>query len=654
MKKSLLHVSSLLFIVFSLICAAANAQSLRWGASGGSSDGSAGGPDETVVDMATDPAGNIYVLSNVFHTSLYVAGHSKSAYGSRDIMLSSFKCDGTYRWSKLFGGSSDDVADAVKTDSLGGVYITGYLASHFITLHLDSDTSWATGSSYKTLFLAKYDTAGNYKWLNMPESDTVGITAASNNTAIDMDVDGSGNIYLMTGLLPGSYAGGSFVVTSKGVYILKYSNNGFFQSNTKMQIGYTRIGPQGLSLKRDFTLNRYYVTGNGVGITSLVQNLTFNGTAMTKPLFIGAFDNSGTFLWKRENTSGYGTWFGRAAIDNQHNIYIAGTSQALSIPDTFNSYVVHNSVTIHGTAPLIVKLDTNGTNIWASNASSNHAVYSSNITLNGSSITIAGNYNGKLVCSGLDSLYHPTAVGEGYDIFLLNLNAGTGSFLKLDSITSSFPDNEFATGITADKHGNVYVGGNFGGSLFANTDSMSNIGGGSDFFVTKYGYDNCNCTASPISNFTHSGTTTINFTYTGTATGLDSVVWTFGDGSIGRGNTASHTYAASGTYYACAATYTACGSNTHCDSVSITTGIDKVGAFANISIYPNPMSNALVIQHAAPGTQLTLFNMMSARVYSSTITNTTQQINTTQLSPGTYLLQLRTNNGDKMNMTLVK
>jgi len=654
MKKNLLHTSLFFLFTFLFFHSSVNAQSLRWGAGGGSSDGSTGGPDETVVDMATDPAGNIYVLSNVFQTSLSVAGHSKSAYGSRDIMLSSFTCDGTYRWSKLFGGSSDDVAAAIKTDTLGGVYITGYLASHFITLHLDSDTSWATGSSYKTLFLAKYDTGGNYKWLNMPESDTVGIAAASHNTAIDMDVDGSGNIYLMTGLLPGSYAGGSFVATSIGVYILKYNSNGFFQNSTKMQIGYTRIGPQGLSMKKDFTLNRYYITGNGVGITSLVGSLTFNGTAMTEPLFIGAFDNSGTFLWKRENTSGYGTWFGRAAIDNQHNIYIAGTSQALSIPDTFNSYVVYNSVTIHGTAPLIVKLDTNGTNIWANHASSNNATFASNIILNGSNVTMAGNYNGKLVCSGLDSLYHPSAIGEGYDIFLLALNASTGTFLKLDSITSGFPDIEFATGITADRHGNVYVGGNFSSSLFVNTDSITSIGGGSDFFVAKYGYDNCNCTTSPVANYTHSGTTTVNFTYTGSTTGLDSVVWTFGDGSTARGNTASHTYTTSGTYYACVAVYTACGSNTHCDSVSTTTGVDNVGTFSNINIYPNPMSNTLVIQHAIPGTQLTLFNLMGEQVYHCTITNTTQQINTTQLPRGTYLLQLRTNNGDRMNRTLIK
>ncbi|MBS1690344.1 MAG: hypothetical protein JSS96_16555, partial [Bacteroidetes bacterium] len=170
MKKNLLALNLALFILF--IYTSATAQSIRWGISGGSSDGTPGSTDETVVDMTTDPAGNIYLLSSVYHSSLTIDGHPLSAFGSQDILLSSFKCDGTYRWSKLLGGSSADIPAVVKTDASGGVYIEGYMSTHFVTLHLDSDTSWTTGSSYKNLFIAKYDTAGNYKWLNMPQPDT--------------------------------------------------------------------------------------------------------------------------------------------------------------------------------------------------------------------------------------------------------------------------------------------------------------------------------------------------------------------------------------------------------------------------------------------------------------------------------------------------
>ena len=149
-----------------------NAQTWQWGKRGGSADAGTGGPDETVVGMATDPKGNIYVLSKVLNTSLNVDSHAITGWGNQDILLSSFKCDGTYRWSKDIGTNSDDVPVAIRTDSLGGVYISGSLVAGSITRHIDVDTTWSS-ASYQSIFLMKYDTAGNYKWFVYPQPDTL-------------------------------------------------------------------------------------------------------------------------------------------------------------------------------------------------------------------------------------------------------------------------------------------------------------------------------------------------------------------------------------------------------------------------------------------------------------------------------------------------
>ena len=77
------------------------------------------------MDMATDPHGNVYVLSTVMQTALNVDGHSITGYGAQDILLTSFTCDGTYRWSKDLGGNMKirDLAAAVKSRYAGrGVY----------------------------------------------------------------------------------------------------------------------------------------------------------------------------------------------------------------------------------------------------------------------------------------------------------------------------------------------------------------------------------------------------------------------------------------------------------------------------------------------------------------------------------------------------
>lgn len=648
MKKYLL---SLLFAA--ILFFPAYGQSLRWGMSGGSSDGTAGATDETVTDVATDPNGNIYVLGTAIGpAALHVGNHSLTGYGAQDIILSSYTCNGTYRWSKVLGGSDLDIPAALKTDALGGVYVAGYFSTHYINIHLDSDTTWATGTSYKALFVLKYDTGGNYKWLNMPQPDTAGPYSPSNVRAFDLDVDSVGNVYAMFGLAPGAYAAGSYIVPAKGVYIFKYSNAGTFLSGTPLQIQYDGAINGGLRMKLDAQLGQYYITGNTLEVT----NLMFNGNSVTMPLFVGAFNSTGNLLWQRTNTSGLGQGFGRASIDNQHNIYLSGVSQAFNNTDTFNSYPIINTISTYGHAPVVVKMNSFGNNIWLKNISSNHATYLSALSVNSNVVTVAGSYNGKLVCTGLDSFYHPTAVGEGYDIFILRLDAGNGNFLKLDSITSGFPDNEFATGIAADVHGNVYIGGDFSGTLDANTDTLSSVGGGSDFFMAKYGYDNCGCTNLPVANYTYAlnGINTVNFTYTGTTAGLDSVKWDFGDGNTTLGTTVSHAYNSLGTYSACVTAYTSCGSNEYCDSIFLNSATTNLNAFSDLKIYPNPLSDKLILQNAIPGTQVAIYNVMGVKVFNDIITNNEQQINTTQFLPGTYLIQLQNDKGDKTSMVLIK
>jgi len=499
MKRTILFLS---FFMFSFVTT--KAQSWQWGIRGGSAETYSAGPDETVVDMATDPAGNVYVLSEVLQTGLNVDGNSVTGWGVQDILITSFRCDGTYRWSKDIGGSSDDVPMALKTDTLGGVYVTGVLATYFITIHVDADTSWPSGSSYKNLFIAKFDTAGNYQWLTMPQADTVGLASIENTGIFDMDVDGAGNIYWMCFLSPGSYADGGYVVTTPGTYTLEYDGSGHFVSGTTMQIGCTGVTAL-LKMKRDFGNGRYYVTGT---LPTTGGTLSFAGAPVTQGLFLGCFDNSGNLLWSRANTSTeVGAGFGRADVDAGHNIYVVGTSNYFAANDTFNGYTVQNTLATYGGIPLVVKLDTNGNNVWAANASCAGATPCSEVKLNGSEVDISGSYGSEFKWSGFaDSITSPA--GAGYYIFITRFNAVTGAVIGLDSIAGDYSGNEFASGIASDKSGNFYVGGNFSITLYVPVagDTLTNIGGNSDFFVAKYGTDNCSAlisesvaTAPPLS-----------------------------------------------------------------------------------------------------------------------------------------------------------
>ena len=77
------------------------------------------------------------------------------------------------------------------------------------------------------------------------------------------------------------------------------------------------------------------------------------------------------------------------------------------------------------------------------------------------------------------------------------------------------------------------------------------------------------CVTAPVAAFTDTGNHTVGFVYTGTTTGLDSVVWNYGDGTAtATGTSPFHTYGAIGTYTVCATAYNPCGSNTTCSTVT--------------------------------------------------------------------------------------
>jgi len=478
MVKNILLLSILIISFFN-----ARAQSWQWGSSGGGNVANTSLlPDNTVIDMATDPAGNVYVLSAVYQTGVNVDGHGITSWGDQDILISSFKCDGTYRWSKDIGSSSTDNPVALKTDSLGGVYVTGALYCDGVTDYIGADSTWA-GTSFKSIFLVKFDTAGNYKWFRMPEPDSITIFGiiANSSYVYDISANRSGNIYMLCGLAPGAYASGGFVASTAGWYILEYDNAGNFINGNPIQI----TGNAGLLMTRDNQLGRYYVTGESNGVS-------LGTTAITSSQFMGCFNNSGTLLWLRQGTDAIadGSFFGRPTIDAQHNIYIAGSATST---DTFNAYAMINGGS--SGSPVVFKLDTNGTNIWAKNAYANGVTNCSPIILNGNEVDISGSYPGKLTWPGApDSLNQEASAG--YAIFITRFNATTGAVLGMDSLKSNFGNDNYATAITADNFGNFYVGGDFASSLYIPVagDTLENIGGNTNFFGAKYGTSNCDTT----------------------------------------------------------------------------------------------------------------------------------------------------------------
>ncbi len=77
--------------------------------------------------LTVDGAGNLY-LAGVFSGTVDLGGGPLVAQGEADVLVASFKPDGTHRFSSRYGGPGAEVPRGIVLDAAGRVYLTGYFA----------------------------------------------------------------------------------------------------------------------------------------------------------------------------------------------------------------------------------------------------------------------------------------------------------------------------------------------------------------------------------------------------------------------------------------------------------------------------------------------------------------------------------------------
>ena len=168
--------------------------------------------------VATDASGNV-VVTGYFNNTIDFGGGPLTSAGMKEIFLLELNSFGQHVWSKRFGGTSIDVANAVAIDGGGNIVITGFFYGT-----VDFGGGPLTSSSAAKVFLAKYNSLGNHIWSKLFSGSVV----ADNAIALGLAVDGSSNI-LITGYFQGSANFGGQTLTSAGsqdVFAAKYSAAG--------------------------------------------------------------------------------------------------------------------------------------------------------------------------------------------------------------------------------------------------------------------------------------------------------------------------------------------------------------------------------------------------------------------------------------------
>ncbi len=160
--------------------------------------------------------------------------------------------------------------------------------------------------------------------------------------------------------------------------------------------------------------------------------------------------------------------------------------------------------------------------------------------------------------------------------------------------------------------------------------------------------------ASASFNYTVGSPTVSNQTvnFDGSGSVADSLIWSFGDGTIDFGISPTHAYGTNGTWIVTLVAINACGSDTITDTiVTYGIGIDEGLIGETLTVYPNPNDGVFRVDFELEGLkdlEIRITDVTGKMVYSKDVGKASgayrENIDISNYAKGMYLLQIKTNN----------
>lgn len=186
----------------------------------------------TATDRGTsidaDASGNFYCAGD-FHYYIDADPGSGAVYlssvGGVDAYAAKYNSAGALQWAFSIGGSGDDYIYSIRSDNSGNVFIAG-MFTDVVDFDPGSGTADLTSYGGYDMFIAKYNSSGNYLWAyNYGETDdekilelaydagTNSIVVTGSFTSSAINVDPVGTNVLMNASDPGFGWGDAFVAS---------------------------------------------------------------------------------------------------------------------------------------------------------------------------------------------------------------------------------------------------------------------------------------------------------------------------------------------------------------------------------------------------------------------------------------------------------
>ncbi|MBK9264322.1 MAG: SBBP repeat-containing protein [Polyangiaceae bacterium] len=373
---------------------------------------------------------------------------------------------GPTKVAAAFGDASVQTGAAVAFDKSGNILLAGSFAG---SINLGGTTLNSAGMD--DVFVAKFTPAGQLLWAKQFGDGQL-------QTASGIGADSNGNVYV-TGSFKGSINFGGGALNANGnlfvdIFLAKLTSDG-------NHVWSQRYGDENVQNARGLSVDS---AGNVIIVGSFQNSVNFGGanhtSAGAQDAFAAKYNSAGVYQWSRQFGDAADQYARAVWLDAMGNVYLAG-DVAGSIDFGGGAMTATSK-----TSAFVAKLDSLGVAAWAKlstgDAEGSAKANAVAVGPNGE-VIVGGNFRGTFDLGGM-----PVTNPGTDDAFVTVLTAaGAHTFTK----TFGDSESQTAMGVAMAPNGDVFVAGNFSGSIDFDTGMPTMSAGAFDGYVARLNSKGC-------------------------------------------------------------------------------------------------------------------------------------------------------------------